>query len=111
MSPLFGALKSSIDLVNSWQVSETLQHVHRLHDIIIETLDGHSQFSVVSNLESQYRSGILTIRHGDSESIVNKLHEENMIVAFRDGNIRIAPHGYNTEEEVERFATRLTEFD
>lgn len=49
----------------------------------------------------------------EGDSVVLELAITNVgeapIVAFRDGNIRIAPHGYTTENEIETFSHKLVD--
>ncbi len=53
-------------------------------------------------LEEKYFSGIVSFRHPDSEGLFNWLTERKILVSLREGFIRLSPHFYNTEEDLEK---------
>jgi selenocysteine lyase/cysteine desulfurase len=53
------------------------------------------------------RGGIVSFRCRDASDIEHRLKREKIITAARGDGIRIAPHFYNTEEEVERAVSRI----
>ncbi len=48
------------------------------------------------------RSAIVMIRHADPAGAVRHLAEHGVIVDHRPGFVRVSPHFYNTEDEVDR---------
>ena len=51
--------------------------------------------------DKQCRSGIVNFRVKEPEQIVEKLRKRNIIVSARANGLRVSPHYYNTEEEVD----------
>jgi len=51
---------------------------------------------------SDRRSAIVMIRHPDPAGAVRHLAEHDVIVDQRPGFVRVSPHFYNTEEEIDR---------
>jgi selenocysteine lyase/cysteine desulfurase len=49
------------------------------------------------------RSAIVMIEHADPATAVARLAEQGIIVDARPGYVRVSPHFYNTEEEIDRF--------
>lgn len=49
------------------------------------------------------RSAIVMIEHPDAAAAVARLAEQGIIVDSRPGHVRVSPHFYNTEEDIERF--------
>jgi len=47
------------------------------------------------------RSAIIMVRHRDPAGAVAHLAERGIIVDHRPGHVRISPHFYNTEEELD----------
>jgi len=41
-------------------------------------------------------------------ALYEKLRKENVIVSLREGNIRVSPHLYNTERDIDRLIAAVT---
>ena len=52
--------------------------------------------------EAASRSAIVMIGHDDPPGAVRRLAEDRIIVDHRPGFVRVSPHFYNTEDEVDR---------
>ena len=55
------------------------------------------------------RSAIVMIAHDDPHQAVERLADEGIIVDARPGYVRVSPHFYNTEEEIDRCVAVLEE--
>lgn len=55
------------------------------------------------------RSAIVMIRHDDPARAVKALAARGIIVDHRPGHVRVSPHFYNTEAEVDAFVEALAE--
>jgi selenocysteine lyase/cysteine desulfurase len=44
----------------------------------------------------------------DASALARSLQAERIIVAARHGNLRVSPHFYNTEEDLQKLAARLS---
>ncbi len=53
------------------------------------------------------RGGIVSFRCRDASDIEHRLKREKIITAARGDGLRIAPHFYNTEDEVEKAVSRI----
>jgi selenocysteine lyase/cysteine desulfurase len=55
------------------------------------------------------RSGIVCFRHGvmDSAALAEHLHDMGVVICLRGDVIRVSPHFYNTEDELERLLDAL----
>ena len=62
------------------------------------------------DLPEQNRSTIISVPLGDSEpsQVLGTLSEQGIICSARDGNLRLAIHFYNHEDDIERLVTTLT---
>jgi kynureninase len=54
------------------------------------------------------RSAIVMIGHHDAPRAVRALARQRVIVDARQGQLRVSPHFYNTEEDVDRLLAELT---
>jgi selenocysteine lyase/cysteine desulfurase len=57
--------------------------------------------------EKQHRSGIVNFKTAKAGKIVDKLAKRGIIVSARSHGIRVSPHFYNTEEEIDRFIEEI----
>ena len=93
---------------------EGIDHIEKrvlyLGDCILEYLR-HSKFKILSSTEPGERSGSVCFAGEiDYKKLAVFLRERNVIVSVRDNFVRLSPHFYNTEEEIERFFALLDEF-
>ncbi len=57
--------------------------------------------------EPEARSAIVMIEHDEPHAAVARLAEAGIIVDARPGYVRVSPHFYNTEDEVDRVVVEL----
>lgn len=67
-------------------------------------------FQILSPLEPELRSGIVVFQVDQPVKIWKRLLDEKIYVSPRGGGIRVAPHFYNTEEEIEAFLQKIALF-
>ena len=72
---------------------------------IIERADA-SDVPVATPRDAERRGGIVCLRPAHAEALTARLKARGFVASHRDG-IRIAPHFYNTDDEVERFMDAL----
>jgi selenocysteine lyase/cysteine desulfurase len=57
---------------------------------------------IVSPIEEEKsRSGIIVFKMRSADEIVRKLERNRIIVSARGGGIRVSPHFYNNEEDID----------
>lgn len=54
-------------------------------------------------------AGILAFRHPRADQIAAHLHERDIHIMCHAGRLRVAVHGYNTSQDVEKFLSNLQE--
>ena len=85
-------------------IDNIFNHLLKLTDIIIDFVQEKPNFELKSPVENiKNRSGIINFTCPNAEEIVTRLRklEKPIAVSFRENGIRISPHCYNTEEEVQ----------
>jgi len=82
----------------------------KLTDELIEMLKYRPEVTIVTPVHKANRSGILTFsRQSDAlpDDVVERLKQKNIIISAREGLYRIAPHFYNTTDELEHTINQL----
>ncbi len=97
-------LGASVSLFNETGVDVLFSRVTELTSVLADELQKMGA-KILSPLEMECRSGILSVLppQGTPEEVWTRLKERNIICSVRNGAIRLAPHGYNTLSEVEKF--------
>jgi selenocysteine lyase/cysteine desulfurase len=77
----------------------------RILYLINSIIDGLTDlgYRIDSCTDHEKRSGIIVFSVPDADQLVDELRSENVIVAVRNGKIRVSPHFYNNDEDVHRF--------
>ncbi|MCP4231236.1 MAG: aminotransferase class V-fold PLP-dependent enzyme [bacterium] len=76
-------------------------HIFSLLDRLISQIEGINGFKIISCMDDEVRSGILSIETPEGSEIVERLGAEEIKVSFREGGLRISPHLYNTRENID----------
>ncbi len=72
----------------------------------LETLD----INVVSQVNNEWSSGILSFQVNDAEKLYNLLSSQNIKVSIRAGLIRVSPHFYNTNLDQTKLLDAIRQF-
>ncbi len=98
---IFG-LRAAVDLLHEAGIERIEQRVLDLGDSIIEKAKGRG-YSVLTPENRKARGGIVTIRGSfDPFSLRDALREKGIMVNVRAGGLRLSPHFYTSEEDIER---------
>lgn len=104
------ALDASLDMHLSFDREEVWQHIKSLTSMVIERIESDSKFKLKTDIDDNRRSGIISFGCDDARQLYLFLRENKFAVSFREGNIRVSPHFYNTPEEIRRFISALDSF-
>jgi len=100
------SMGASLDLINKFGIENTEKRVLSLIKTA-QSLLLNKNAILESCLEEPFRSGILSFSTKNIESDYAKLIKNNIQLSMRGGLLRISPHFYNTEEELEKVADIL----
>ena len=114
-APQIVGLGESIHLLNQFGIENIQHRIFELLDYFIEQLHTHlANIHLESSLERNERSGILRLKlpEGiDLEQLPKTLNQKYKISAsVRLGGLRISPHAYNTEEDLDYLIKSLKDF-
>ena len=102
-------LGAAVDLLLEIGVDKVEKRVRELGDLIISEAEKRG-FIVKTPKNPIERGGIISFSGiFDQKELAEKLFEKNVVVNYRGGALRVAPHFYNTEEEILKFFQILDE--
>ena len=100
------AVNAALAYIESQGVENIAAHADPL---VRQCLDGVKQLPVelITPDEPEALAGIFSFLHPESERIHQYLHERDIHIMSQAGRLRVAIHGYNTEEDIEFFLKTL----
>ncbi|HYN25317.1 MAG TPA: aminotransferase class V-fold PLP-dependent enzyme [Pyrinomonadaceae bacterium] len=108
-SALIHGLEASLRLLVETGVGRIANHLEHLTDYLCERLQGRD-YQIVSSRHPSEKSQILCIRHQagfSSMALYAHLKTRNLITAPRGDRLRVAPHLYNTFEDIDELVKAL----
>ena len=99
--PALYAARSGFRIINQIGVERIREKSIRQTELLI-LLAEEAGFNVTSPKNPADRGGTITVGHPDAAAITRELINREFIVDYRPGaGVRISPHFYNTDEELE----------
>lgn len=109
-------LRASMELLRELGVSKdaspVAERILELTDYLCDRLQAIGA-TLISPRQGDHRSGIVTFTPPggkDPKEIRSRLMAAGVVVSCRGGGIRVAPHGYNNQDDVERLIAGLVEY-
>lgn len=103
------ALGAAVDLLLEVGVDNIQRRIYQLGDLIIDEAEKRS-FFLRTPKDRMERGGIISFSGNfDPKELAEKLLEKKIVVNSRGGALRVAPHFYNTEDEILKFFEALDE--
>lgn len=94
------AIQPGVDIMNQVGVAAIREKSIRQTSLLIELADQHG-YEVVSPRESAQRAGTVTVNPPHAFEVSRELLARNIVIDYRaNAGIRIAPHFYNSDDEV-----------
>jgi selenocysteine lyase/cysteine desulfurase len=106
---LIHGFKASLDLLHEYGPARIAAYLEELTDHLCEGLAA-KPYDIVSSRSRDEKSQIVCIRHTGGLSamaLYSHLKQRNIITAPRGDRLRIAPHLYNTREEMDQLINAL----
>ncbi len=98
---LLWGMHSSLQLLSQIGIKNIQKHNLELVDLLIDYLND-SPYQIKSSLEPKHRSSILSFSGKNIRKLYQRLTRNKIMVSLREGAIRVAPHFYNTKEEMDK---------
>jgi selenocysteine lyase/cysteine desulfurase len=97
----FVGLNASLDLFLEVGLDEVYSRVEQLTELIIRWALGRPGVRLVTPPERERRAGIVAVAPRDPAGASERLTSAGVIHSLREGAIRLSPHFYTTEEEID----------
>lgn len=104
--PAVYAIRAALAYIQQVGVAAIDRHARPL---VLACLEGLKKLPVelLTPIEPDKLAGILAFRHAKADEIHRHLQSQKIHVMSHAGRLRVAIHGYNTEQDVERFLREL----
>ena len=98
----FIGLNASLDLFLEVGLAEVYEQIGRLTTRIVQWALGTPGVRLVTPAGSDRRAGIVAVAPADPVAASGRLSAAGVTHSLREGAIRLSPHFYNTEDEIDR---------
>jgi selenocysteine lyase/cysteine desulfurase len=98
--PNIYAAVAGIELVQLLGVANIERHVSELTGSLKQGITGHG-FTLVSPADPAQHGALITVRASDVSQLVALLAQDGIITSSRDDNLRISPHFYNDQHDID----------
>ena len=106
---LIHGLEASLSLLLETGIERIASHLLELTDYLCERLQARG-YEVVSSRLPAEKSQIVCLRHRgewSAAALYSRLKKQNVVTAPRGDRLRVAPHLYNTAEDIEALLSAL----
>ena len=108
-SPSFISLTGATEalkMVLNFGIENIQKRILKLTDHLIESVKSLG-FKLQTPEEPQYRSGVVNFKIDNPKEVAESLNRKGIIVSARVHGLRVSPHFYNTEEEIDKFMEEI----
>jgi selenocysteine lyase/cysteine desulfurase len=103
------AAVAGIKLVQSVGLAEIQAHVRELNGAL-KAAAMQRGFNLVSPVDPEKHGALITLRSHKVDLLVKWLAKDRIIVSSRDDNLRISPHFYNNQHDIDCLIDALTKY-
>jgi cysteine desulfurase/selenocysteine lyase len=103
-------MKAAVKYFQQLGIENIREHNHRLLDRLAGYLRGNDYYRITSSMEEKHRSSILTFTCDRLKELYGKITLSKIILAQREGSIRVSAHLYNNEADIDRLIEVLDRF-
>jgi selenocysteine lyase/cysteine desulfurase len=98
--------KAAIEFALSYAPSDRWPLIERLTQRLVDGLRSRSR-KITSPLQKESRSGIVTFEVDNAGKVARKLLDEGIVVAPRVSTLRVSPHFFNTNAEIDSLLEKV----
>ncbi|HVX39092.1 MAG TPA: aminotransferase class V-fold PLP-dependent enzyme [Gemmatimonadaceae bacterium] len=98
----YAGMVASLEMLLELGPAAVESHIRALADRIVDWCRARSDVRLVTPAEPERRAGIVCFRPRDARTASDRLRAQRVAHSLREGAIRLAPHCYNTPDEIDR---------
>jgi selenocysteine lyase/cysteine desulfurase len=102
---IYGGI-AGMELMQEIGIADTRRHVLALTDRLIDGVDALGGIVVTPRAHDD-RGALVCVASTDAPALVDTLGGDGIVTSERDGNLRVSPHAYNTEEDIDAVLAAL----
>jgi len=102
---IYGGI-AGMELMQEIGIADTREHVLTLGDRLIDGVDALGGIVATPRVH-EHRGALVCIAATDAPALVSVLERDGIVTSERDGNLRVSPHAYNTEEDIDAVLSAL----
>lgn len=106
----FFGMEAAADLFVKLGIRNIQRHNYALIDRLADYVRANPFYRITSNLEAPHRSSILTFTCPGYQNLHRRILSRRIILAQREGSIRVSVHLFNNEEDIDRLVEVLENF-
>ena len=102
-------MNESVQLLLEFGVEEIERWLREINEPVAEAARA-GKLRVISPIETDHSSGIVCVAPTRLSECFQRLEDQDVKVAVREGAVRLSPHCYNTPNEMEKAVAIITEY-
>ncbi|MFZ5981587.1 MAG: aminotransferase class V-fold PLP-dependent enzyme [Candidatus Zixiibacteriota bacterium] len=103
-------MKAAIRYFQELGVENIQTHNYRLIDRLAAFIESDPYYKITSTMEPRHRSSIFTFTCDNLLELHQELLKKKIIVARREGSIRVSVHLFNNEADIDKLIAMLEDF-
>jgi selenocysteine lyase/cysteine desulfurase len=104
------AINASLKMFDEFGFNNIEEQVLSNSKYLIEQLADTGFTPLLKNFSKKNFAGIISFKREDAEDIFNYLQTKNIVIAVREGIVRLSPHFYNTKDEIDKVVAKLKNY-
>ncbi len=104
------AINASLKMFDEFGFNNIEEQVLSNSKYLIEQLTETKFTPILKNFSKKNLAGIISFNSEDAEDIFNYLQAKNIVIAVREGIVRLSPHFYNTKDEIDKVVAELKNY-
>ena len=103
----FATMAASVELLLELGIDRVAAHIASLTQRLVDWVASREDVRLITPADASRRAGIICVAPADTAAAARRLQDAGVAFAVREGVIRLAPHCFNTAEEIERVVSEL----